>query len=251
MKLSAVNESTVLVVFSDTVSPEVADNIVHAVSVINAEFGPLVIDMVPSYTSILATCDLPRIGLRTFMQRLHHILQQNPATTLADTSILQIELPVYYGPEVSLDADVISRHTGLNFDEIVAIHAGQEYRVYAIGFAPGFAYLGNTDPRIHIPRKSTPRLSVPKGSLAIAEQQTAIYPKASPGGWQVIGRTPVDLIDFARKNLTVFEMGAKVTFKPISRQTYLDMGGELPEVPMNAKLVRGLQHENRVTSEAA
>lgn len=229
MKISAVNESTVLVVFSDTVSPETADIIAQSVAMINQESDLFVIDMVPSYTSILITYDLTRIELRSFMSRLHHCLHQDNNSGQLLLSSVVIELPVYYGPEVSLDAEDISRHTGLSFDEVVSIHSSQEYRVYAIGFAPGFAYLGNTDSRIHIPRKSTPRLSVPAGSLAIAEQQTAIYPKSSPGGWQVIGRTPVNLIDFNRDNLTVFEMGAKVTFRPISREEYLTMGGELPE----------------------
>lgn len=231
MKISAVNESTVLVVFADSVSPETADIIAQSVSVINQHPDLFVVDMVPSYTSILITYDLTRIELRTFMSRLNQCLQQDNKETQLSSSMV-IELPVYYGPEVSLDAEEISRHTGLSFDEIISIHSSQEYRVYAIGFAPGFAYLGNTDPRIHIPRKSTPRLKVPAGSLAIAEQQTAIYPKSSPGGWQVIGRTPVNLIDFNRDNLTVFEMGAKVTFNPISREEYLEMGGELPEVSL-------------------
>ena len=102
-----------------------------------------------------------------------------------------------------------------------------KYRVYAIGFAPGFAYLGNTDKRIEIPRKQTPRLRVPAGSLAIADRQTAIYPKQSPGGWQIIGRTPISLIDFQRENLTVFEMGAQVSFTPIDKATFLDTGGVL------------------------
>ena len=128
---------------------------------------------------------------------------------------------------MALDADEICEHTGLTFEEVINIHASTTYRVYAIGFAPGFAYLGNTDSRIEIPRKQTPRLKVPPGSLAIADRQTAIYPKQSPGGWQIIGRTPVSLIDFERENLTVFEMGAQVTFTRIDKATFLKMGGVL------------------------
>ncbi|MGF1901618.1 5-oxoprolinase subunit PxpB [Aliivibrio sifiae] len=229
MKISAVSEASVLVVFSDMVSPDTADIIAQSAAMIEQESDLFVIDMVPSYTSILITYDLTRIELRSFMSRLNLCLQKSNECGQLSSSSVVIELPVYYGKEVSLDAEEISRHTGLSFDEIVSIHSSQEYRVYAIGFAPGFAYLGNTDPRIHIPRKSTPRLSVPAGSLAIAEQQTAIYPKSSPGGWQVIGRTPINLIDFNRENLTVFEMGAKVIFKPISREEYIAMGGEISE----------------------
>ena len=122
--------------------------------------------------------------------------------------------------------------------DVVNIHVSATYRVYAIGFAPGFAYLGNTDKRIEIPRKQTPRLKVPAGSLAIADRQTAIYPKQSPGGWQIIGRTPISLIDYQRENLTVFEMGAQVSFTPIDRATFLDMGGVLlpEEIAMDGEV---------------
>ena len=226
MRMSPVNENTVMVYFSDTVSPAVAEQIAAALPVIQTHLGKYVVDIVPSYTSILISFDLVAIGLREFIQQLQRVLAQyNHATS--GGQVKTIELPVYYGPEVALDAEDICAHTGLSFDEVVQIHASTTYRVYAIGFAPGFAYLGNTDPRIEIPRKQTPRSKVPTGSLALADRQTAIYPKQSPGGWQVIGRTPVNLIDFERENLTVFEMGAQVTFTPIDKATFLDMGGVL------------------------
>lgn len=227
MKISAVNENTLMVYFSDTVSPETAEQIAAAMPVIREQLGLYVVDTVPSYTSILISFDLITIGLREFSLRLQHVLAECSRASLSTNQARCIELPVYYGPEVALDAQEICRHTGLSFDEVVNIHASTAYRVYAIGFAPGFAYLGNTDKRIEIPRKQTPRLKVPAGSLAIADRQTAIYPKQSPGGWQIIGRTPVNLIDYQRENLTVFEMGAKVSFCPIDRATFLDMGGVL------------------------
>jgi KipI family sensor histidine kinase inhibitor len=99
--------------------------------------------------------------------------------------------------------------------------------VYAIGFAPGFAYLGNVDKRIAMPRKESPRQKVVKGSVGIADQQTAIYPSDSPGGWQIIGRTAVSLIDYNDERLTKFETGGKVKFNAITRQDFIDMGGEL------------------------
>lgn len=239
MKISAVNENTLMVYFSDTVSPETAEQIAAAMPVIREQLGLYVVDTVPSYTSILISFDLITIGLREFSLRLQHVLAECSRASLSTNQARCIELPVYYGPEVALDAQEICRHTGLSFDEVVNIHASTAYRVYAIGFAPGFAYLGNTDKRIEIPRKQTPRLKVPAGSLAIADRQTAIYPKQSPGGWQIIGRTPVNLIDYQRENLTVFEMGAKVSFSPIDRTTFLEMGGVLlpEEIAMDREVV--------------
>lgn len=227
MKISAVNENTLIVYFSDSVSPETAEQIAAAIPVIREQLGLYVVDIVPSYTSILISFDLLTIENREFNLRLQQVLIECSRASLSANQIRCIELPVYYGPEVALDAQDICRHTGLSFDDVVNIHASTTYRVYAIGFAPGFAYLGNTDKRIEIPRKQTPRLRVPAGSLAIADQQTAIYPKQSPGGWQIIGRTPISLIDYQRENLTMFEMGAQVSFTPIDKATFLNMGGIL------------------------
>ncbi|QUJ66634.1 5-oxoprolinase subunit PxpB [Photobacterium sp. GJ3] len=226
MKISAVNENSVIIYFSDVVTPETAGEIASAVPVIQSQLKEHVVDIIPSYTSILVSFDLVSIGLREFTQRLQHTLSRAKKIS-RKLEAKTIELPVYYGEEVALDADEICEHTGLTFEEVINIHASTTYRVYAIGFAPGFAYLGNTDSRIEIPRKQTPRLKVPAGSLAIADRQTAIYPKQSPGGWQIIGRTPVSLIDFERENLTVFEMGAQVTFTRIDKATFLKMGGVL------------------------
>ncbi|GHA09763.1 5-oxoprolinase subunit PxpB [Oceanisphaera arctica] len=225
MRITPVNENTVMVYFADRTSPETADNIAAICPLLRAELGQYLIDIIPSYTSILVTFDLIAIGLRDFSRMLKRVLAHAEQMQHQAGLSPMIELPVYYGPEVSLDAEEISRHTGLDFKQIIEIHASTVYRVYAIGFAPGFAYLGNTDSRIQIPRKQTPRAKVPKGSLALADQQTAIYPKSSPGGWQIIGRTPVDLIDFERDNLTMFEMGARVKFNPISREEFLALGG--------------------------
>ncbi|GAJ78986.1 allophanate hydrolase 2 subunit 1 [Vibrio sp. JCM 18905] len=183
MKISAVNENTLMVYFSDSVSPETAEQIAAAIPVIREQLGLYVVDIVPSYTSILISFDLITIGIREFNLRLQKVLIECSRASLSANQVRCIELPVYYGPEVALDAQEICRHTGLSFDDVVNIHVSATYRVYAIGFAPGFAYLGNTDKRIEIPpRKQTPRLKVPAGSLAIADRQTAIYPKQSPGG---------------------------------------------------------------------
>ncbi|ODQ01313.1 5-oxoprolinase subunit PxpB [Salinivibrio sp. SS2] len=229
MTIMPVNENSLMVYFANQASPETADRIAAVLPILHAELEQYLVDLIPSYTSILVTFDLMAIGQRDFTALIKKALSIAEQQYIETNASPMIELPVYYGPEVSLDADTLCRHTELDFDQIISIHASTIYRVYAIGFAPGFAYLGNTDSRIHIPRKQTPRAQVPKGSLALADQQTAIYPKVSPGGWQIIGRTPIDLIDYQRENLTVFEMGAKVKFTPINRDEFLVLGGRIAE----------------------
>ncbi|USD61676.1 5-oxoprolinase subunit PxpB [Vibrio sp. SCSIO 43140] len=228
MTINPVNENTVIIYLADEVTPDVARRVASVIPQIKQSLGQNLVDIVPSYTSVLVSFDLKGMGLREALQ----LLQSSISTCEGETessSVKTIELPVYYGEEVGLDLHDICEHTGLSIEEVVQIHSTTSYQVYAIGFAPGFAYLGNTDPRLEIPRKQTPRLKVPKGSLAIADRQTAIYPKQSPGGWQIIGRTPIDLIDFERENLTMFEMGAQVSFKPITREQFLEMGGDLED----------------------
>ncbi|MDX2348894.1 MAG: carboxyltransferase domain-containing protein, partial [Porticoccus sp.] len=115
----------------------------------------------------------------------------------------------------------------LSVDEVIALHQAQEYRVYAIGFAPGFAYLGQVDERIAAPRLATPRPQVPRGAVGIADRQTAIYPAVSPGGWNLIGLCPQPMFDPNNDPSMPVQVGDRVRFRGIDRQTFLDLGGEL------------------------
>jgi len=147
---------------------------------------------------------------------------------LSDTE--EVVLPVYYGPEVALDLEYIARECQLSTEEVIRLHSEQIYRVYAIGFSPGFAYLGNTPDQLRVARKATPRLKVPAGSLGIADNQTAIYPAQTPGGWQIIGRTPLEMIDWDSQTLTRVKVGDRVRFEPVDRDTFIAMGGRLDEL---------------------
>ncbi|HEY5718393.1 MAG TPA: 5-oxoprolinase subunit PxpB [Motiliproteus sp.] len=230
MNIEAVNENTCILYLGDAINEQVAERVQWASARIRSELADVLIDMVPSYTSILVCYDLERIDRFGITARLRQALQSSPAKAHDAAAAREVELPVYYGPEVALDLAQISQHAGLAPEEVIAIHSQTHYRVYAIGFSPGFAYLGNTDQRIAMPRKSTPRLKVPAGSLGIADTQTAIYPSATPGGWQIIGRTPLKMIDWDSDSLALMEVGDRVRFVPISREQYLDLGGCFDEL---------------------
>lgn len=227
MQVKLVNENSIIIYFAEVVSVETADYINYACHRLTTELNDVIEDIIPSYTSILLSCNSRKIGLQQFLSRIKMILSQLDSNSAADFTPKKIELPVYYGEEVALDHAEISEHAGLSFSEIVKHHTSACYRVFAIGFAPGFAYLGNTPPQIAIPRKINPRTHVPTGSVGIADQQTAVYPRQSPGGWQIIGRTPTNLLDITSKNLSKFSMGDKVRFKSIDKQEFLAMGGIL------------------------
>ncbi|MGJ8581760.1 MAG: 5-oxoprolinase subunit PxpB [Psychromonas sp.] len=227
MNINVVNENSVIIYFSDAISIETADRIAYASHLLRAGLATMLSDIVPSYTSILLSCNLRKTGLQGFVIAVKKVLEQIEAHHLETPPAKQIILPVYYGEEVALDHAEVSAHADLDFSEVVKLHTSECYRVFAIGFAPGFAYLGNTPASMAMPRKTSPRATVPKGSVAIADQQTAVYPRSSPGGWQVIGRTPVNLLDLSQDNLSLFSVGGQVRFKAIDRGTFLEMGGEL------------------------
>jgi KipI family sensor histidine kinase inhibitor len=227
MKLELVNENSIIVYFANTVSISTADIVTCAYHQLRSQLADTLLDIIPSYTSILLSFDPRKTNLKPFIAQVKSVLHHLAESKTEPLKHKQIVLPVYYGQEVALDHTDISRHTDLAFSEVVALHTAACYRVFAIGFAPGFAYLGNTPSQLSVPRKATPRLKVPKGSVAIADQQTAVYPDQSPGGWQVIGRTPLNLLDISQANLSTFEMGDEVRFESIDKQTFLAMGGQL------------------------
>ncbi len=128
-------------------------------------------------------------------------------------------LKVWYGADEANDLDEIGRHTGLSSEEIIAIHSDMTYRVYAVGFAPGFAYLGELDPRLACPRLDSPRQHVPEGAVAIADRQTAVYPSESPGGWHLLGLTRAPLFDSTSATAR-FAVGDTVQFVAMTEQEY-------------------------------
>jgi inhibitor of KinA len=129
-------------------------------------------------------------------------------------------IPVCYDPEFGPDLSFVSSQCGLELDDLITLHTSVEYRVYMIGFVPGFPYLGMTDPRLDVPRKKTPLMKVPEGSVALAGRQTGIYPLSTPGGWQIIGRTPLRLFDPSKPDPFLLRPGMTVRFDRIDRDDF-------------------------------
>jgi len=136
-----------------------------------------------------------------------------------------IELPVWYSTESGQDLEAVSEHCKMSVDELIRLHCSETYNAYATGFAPGFCYLGDTPEQLAIPRLDAPRREVPAGSVALADRQTAVYPSASPGGWRLIGRCPLNLFDVTASPPGLISVGDRVTFRPIDRDQFLALGG--------------------------
>jgi KipI family sensor histidine kinase inhibitor len=227
MQLSHAGDNAVILYLGDSASAAVAARVQAAAAAARRVLGADLVDLVPSYASLLVIYDALRTDHMSVIQRLHGI-QEDLAAANASEGGREILLPVYYSAESGADLERLAQQCGLSVEEVIALHSETEYRVYAIGFAPGFAYLGEVDSRIAAPRLATPRAKVPRGAVAIADRQTAVYPAVSPGGWNLIGNCPQRMFDPDANPSMPVAVGDRVRFEPISRQRFLELGGELP-----------------------
>ncbi len=213
---------SLIIYFGDKIDEKIALNVKKAYTCIRNLKNEGIVEIIPSYTSIFISFDIFKYDFYS----LKSLLEKNIDLSLEDNfeeKILTID--VYYGSDVGLDLEDMSIKTKLSVEEIIKIHSQKLYDVYAIGFLPGFAYLGSVDNRIALPRLATPRKQIPKGSVAIANTQTAVYPEQSPGGWNIIGRTTMELFDKNLEQLSPLSVGNKVKFNPISKEDFLNQGG--------------------------
>lgn len=177
-----------------------------------------VTDVVVGYRSVMVYVEPLANGDPSLARAIEQIALAPPAPQIDST--VEIIVPVCYGGEFGPDLDDVAAFANLRADEVVERHARAEYRVYMIGFVPGFAYMGTVDPAIAAPRRTSPRLRVPAGSVAVANGQTGIYPAETPGGWNIVGRCPIKPYDPARREPFLFRPGDRVRFRAIAAGEY-------------------------------
>lgn len=178
---------------------------------------PWLVELIPSYASLLIVYDFIQTDSFAVKAYLSQLTLNQVGTGSANN---RIEIPVCYGYGELNDLPEIAELTGLTIDQVIKRHSEQVYRVYAIGFAPGFAYLGELDRKLILPRRATPRKRVFAGAVAIAEKQTAVYPSESPGGWHILGACPLTLFDVNSQPHLPFENGDSVIFRAIDEQEF-------------------------------
>jgi KipI family sensor histidine kinase inhibitor len=225
VELHSAGEDAIMLYLGVATSPVVSARVQAATLAVEDALGEDLVDLVPSYASLLIIYDPWRTDHLSVAHRVREALTQMEAGEQAQGR--QVTLPVYYDEEVGEDLAALAERAGLSTEQVIELHAGTEYRVYAIGFAPGFAYLGQVDERIAAPRLATPRQKVPRGAVAIADRQTAVYPAVSPGGWNLIGRCPVRMFDPNAEPSMPVTVGDRVRFEPIDREGFLRLGGDL------------------------
>lgn len=210
-RISPLGDSAVTVTLGEGISEQLSEQVVAEARIIEESEILGVMDVVPAYATVTVFYDPLRVGYADLRSRLLALAPSGMPTAVGNRASRSHAIQVRYDGEDL--ADVAAR-VGLTIDDVIAIHSATEYRVFVIGFVPGFAYLGVLDSRLVIPRREAPRKRVPAGSVAIAEAQTGIYPSATPGGWHLVGTTDIRMFDPSRSEPALFAVGDRVRFVP-------------------------------------
>lgn len=225
MKIKVASVDSVIVYFSDVISKQTSLEVKSAYKKLLSLEDEGLLEIIPSYNSLFISYDIFKYDFDSIKTYLNEELKNLQEYKQEKSNIITID--VYYGQEVGLDLEDVANKAKITISELIDIHSSKIYDVYAIGFLPGFAYMAAIDEKIITPRLKTPRKVTPKGSVAIADNQTAVYPQNSPGGWNILGRTAFELFDKKLDKLSPISIDSRVKFKPISKEQFLDQGGVL------------------------
>jgi KipI family sensor histidine kinase inhibitor len=222
-------DSAAYVEFCTTLDLEVNSVVQRLALVILKRKVPWIRDVVPALGGVALhfdtdSAEFPQQPLEAALALVNESLKQSLAAK--EDPGREVELPVCYEPEFALDIDEVAKKAKLSTDEVASRHAAAEYRVLMMGFAPGHAYMGGLDPQLAVPRRASPRAIVPAGSVAIANEQTVVYPYAISGGWNVIGRTPMVLFDATRSRPSLLWPGDRVRFRAITRAQFVELAAQ-------------------------
>ena len=206
------------VVFEDKIDPSI-NQLVNSLDKKLTELSiPGVTETIPAFHVLTVLYDPEITDLGSLSEAIRQPLSHHDNLESREKRVVHI--PVCYDKAFGLDLEDLSQHSGLSIEDIIAVHSGRDYLIYMMGFLPGFAYLGGLDPSLHMPRLDTPRTSIEAGAVGIAGSQTGMYPMASPGGWRLIGSTPMKLFDPKRDTPFLYETGDYIRFEPVSREDY-------------------------------
>ena len=219
IKIRPAGDASLLIEFGQEISPEINAKITATVQLMKEQHIEGVVDIIPAFCSLLINYDPRVLSYDELSKRMKRLL--NIEIKAGETGRRVFEIPVCYGGQYGPDLANIAEHAGLTEEEVIEIHSSRDYLIYMLGFLPGFCYLGGLDERIHTPRLANPRLKINAGSVGIGGSQTGIYPLDSPGGWQLMGMTPVKTYDPDREVPILLSAGDFIRFIPVDEEEYL------------------------------
>jgi KipI family sensor histidine kinase inhibitor len=229
-------DSALNIEFGNEISEEINKKIRVAAALIENREISGISEVVPTYRSLMIHYDPLIIEYEELISILKGIEENIKNVELYSPEI--IEIPVLYGGQYGPDIENVVMHNKLTVEEVIKIHTSAEYLIYMLGFTPGFPYLGGMDKRIATPRLHSPRTKIPAGSVGIAGEQTGIYPVQSPGGWQLIGSTPIELFNPDSENPILLKSGNHIVFKSIDEEEYMKIKEEVKNNAHKCKLSR-------------
>ncbi len=220
LEFKFINEQSIMIYFNNHIEAETFQKVQQVEQYIKLQNNPAIIEMVPSYRAILLYIDTNQSDIKKIVSELKldqlDLAQFNNEVTHHKT----VHIPVLYGGEYGQDLGEVANHNEISTDEVVQMHTNNTYLIYMLGFMPGFPFLGGLHAKLHTPRRQDPRTRIPAGSVGIANNQTGLYPKESPGGWQIIGRTPLNVFDINREAMCLYAAGDYIKFYSITEATY-------------------------------
>lgn len=220
-------DSAVCVEFGNEISPEINKKIRAFKIAVEKSDIPGIVETVPTYRSLLVHYHPEVIGFKALTEKFDKLMSSLSSIPIPPPTV--IEIPVFYGGEMGPDIENVAEHNHKTVEEVIKIHTSEEYLIYMIGFIAGFPYLGGMSKEIATPRLKSPRVKIEGGSVGIAGEQTGIYPVASPGGWQLIGRTPLKLYDADREKPVLLEAGQYIKFAAVTEEEYKKIEKEVED----------------------
>ena len=217
--ISPVGDCAISIDFGQVIDPKINRHIRQTIERIKELQLEGIIELVPTYCALLVEYDAMLYSYSDICNIIEPTLEEGMTDTTNEL-LTVVEVPTVYGGDFGPDLSFVASHNHLSGDEVISIHSGTDYLVYMLGFIPGFTYLGGMDPRIATPRLSSPRTLIPAGSVGIAGEQTGTYPSDSPGGWQIIGRTPVTMYDMSKAQAALLNAGDYVRYVPIDESEF-------------------------------
>jgi len=212
-------DSALVIEFGNEISVDINKKIRKMMDDIKKENIDGIVELVPTYCSLLINYDVLKIDYNTLVEKLKTFLN-NDLETAEGEEVTLVEIPTLYNDEVGPDLSYVAEHNKISKEEVIKIHTGTDYLVYMLGFMPGFTYLGGMSEKIATPRLESPRLQIYPGSVGIAGKQTGMYPSISPGGWRIIGRTPLKLYNPDSDTPVYISSGDYVRYVSISEEEY-------------------------------
>lgn len=225
MEIKVASVDSVIIYFDKSISKKISNKVKASYAHLKSLKNEAFIDIIPSYSSILISYQLLKYDFESIKSYLEEELKNIKIDEDLDSKLVEID--VYYGEEVGFDLQRVASINNISVEEVISLHSSKTYDVYTIGFLPGFAYLGVVDEKIATKRLETPRKKIPKGSVSLADTQTAVYPKDSPGGWNIIGKTAFEFFDKSLEQLSQIDINTRIKFNPISKEEFLKQGGTL------------------------